>query len=67
MSESTRISQTGFRMGDIEYRGVSIQPGLLIDYEPEDTGDFLTPEEARELRDWLTERFPNDAEEDTDD
>lgn len=55
MSELKSISVTGFRLGRGEVRGVRIRPGLWI-YPSED--DFLTYEEAVELRDWLNENYP---------
>ena len=63
MSESVRISQTDFRKGSDEYRGVDIEPGLWIDYHPEDNGDFLVPDEVAQLRDWLNEHYPAVREE----
>lgn len=57
MSE-IHVSQTVFKLGDDQVRGVPIPPGLVIDYHPADEGDFLTPAEAGALRDWLNKHYP---------
>lgn len=57
MSETKRISATGFQAKHIEAHGVRVRTGLWI-YASED--DFLTYEEATELRDWLNENYPKE-------